>query len=71
MLTAERIQELATQPLVRRTPVENFLSSLEGMSFQEAKGNLECDAASYRWNTETYGAVWQGILDHFRSAPSP
>lgn len=68
MLTAERIEELAAQPKVRRVAVENFLSSLDGFDYQGAKANLELDAASYRWNEETVSAVWQGILDHFGPA---
>lgn len=68
MLTGERIEELARQPKVRRVAVENFLSSLGGLSFQGAKANLEMDAASYRWNEETYGAIWTGILEHFGPA---
>lgn len=65
MLDGARIEELARQPKARRAAVENFLSSLNGLSFQEAKGNLELDARSYRWNEETYGAIWTGILEHF------
>lgn len=66
MLTEARIEELAAQPDVRRVAVENFLSSLEGLDYQGAKANLELDAASYGWNEETVGAVWQGIIDNFR-----
>jgi len=68
MLNGERIEELARQPKTRRVAVENFLSSLGGLSFQEAKGNLELDAASYRWNEETVGAIWTGVLEHFGPA---
>lgn len=66
MLTATRIEELAAQPYVRRVAVENFLSSLEGLDYQGARANLELDAASYGWNEETVGAIWQGILDNFK-----
>lgn len=62
-LTPERIAELASGPKVRKIAVENFLSTLGSMSYQEAKGNLEMDARSYRWNEETYGAIWTGILE--------
>ena len=71
MLTPERIEELASQPMVRRIAVENFLSSLDGLDYQGAKANLEIDAASYGWNEETVSAVWQGILDHFRDTERP
>lgn len=64
-LAPERIEELASGPKVKRIAVENFLSTLGGMTIQEAKGNLELDARSYRWNVETYGAIWTGILEAF------
>lgn len=62
-LSHERIQELASQPGVKRIAVENFLSTLGSMTYQEAKMNLEMDARSYRWNDETVSAIWQGLLD--------
>jgi len=68
MLTAKRIEELAFGPKIRRVAVENFLSSLDGLDYQDAKANLEVDAASYRWSEETVSAVWQGILEHFGPA---
>lgn len=68
MLDGGRIEELARQPKVRRIAVENFLSSLDGLDYQGAKANLEMDAASYRWNEETVGAIWTGILEHFGPA---
>lgn len=65
-ITSEQITELADRPGVKRTAVENFLASLGGMSYQDAVGNCEMDAASYRWNHETQGAIREGILEHFR-----
>lgn len=65
MLSADRITELAQGAKVRRVAVENFLSSLEGLTGQEALGNLELDAASYRWNGETRSAIHQGIMENF------
>lgn len=48
-----------------RNAVANFVASLHGLSYQEAKDNLEVDAKSYGWSLEAYSAAWQGILDHF------
>jgi len=62
-LTPERISELASGAKVRKIAVENFLSTLGDMTYQEAKSNLEMDARLYRWNEETYGAIWTGILE--------
>jgi hypothetical protein len=38
---------------------------MDGMTYQEAVGNCELDARSYRWSLETVGAIREGILDHF------
>jgi hypothetical protein len=62
---ANRINELASRPGVKKIAVQNFLSSLDGMTYQEAVGNCELDARSYRWSLETVGAIREGILDHF------
>jgi hypothetical protein len=64
-LSPERIAQLASSPKVRRIAVENFLMTMGAVSFQEAKANLEMDAAAYRWSEETYGAIWTGILETF------
>lgn len=66
MLTPEFIQSLATREGVRQIAVENFLITLNGMTYQEAVGNCELDAASYRWNYETQAAIREGIIEHFR-----
>jgi hypothetical protein len=61
-LKPEEINELASDPAVNRIAVENFLMSVHvNPDYQSAVGNLECDAASYGWSTETYGAIWTGI----------
>lgn len=65
MITPERIQELATRPNVSKTAVENFLVSLGDLDYQEALGNLEMDARSYRWSLETQAAIRQGLLNHY------
>ena len=65
MLDPNRITELATQEGVKRTAVENFLSTLDGMTYPEAVGNCEIDKKSYGWNHETSGAIREGIVEHF------
>jgi hypothetical protein len=66
MLTPNRIHELAiSDPAVRQTAVENFLSSLGDLNYQEAVGNCELDARSYGWNHETSSAIRIGLLEHF------
>lgn len=50
---------------VRQIAVNNFLGSLDGLTVQEALGNLELDAASYRWNAKTRAAIHKGIMAHF------
>ena len=65
MLTPDQITELATGKNVKRVAVENFLSSLGGMTYQEAVGNCEMDARSYGWNHETSGAIREGLVEHF------
>ncbi len=65
MISPKRIEELASRPNVNTTAVENFLSSLVGMDYQEAVGNCEMDAKSYRWNHETSAAIRIGLTEHF------
>lgn len=64
-LSTARIQELASRPKVRKIAVENFLSTLDGMTYQEAVGNCELDKRSYRWNDETSGAIREGLTEHY------
>lgn len=43
---------------VDRTAVANFVASLDrGMSYQDARGNLELDARIYAWSRETQAAI--------------
>ncbi len=65
-LTSEEISTLSSRKGVKRIAVENFLCSLGDMSYQEAVGNCEMDASSYRWNYETSGAIREGILLAFK-----
>lgn len=67
MITSQQIDELASRPKVKRVAVENFLSSLDGLSRQDAIGNLEMDAKSYKWARETKASIHEGILLHFKS----
>lgn len=62
-ISAEKIEELASRPGVRRIAVENFLSTLGDMTYEEARANLDLDRRSYGWNDETYGAIWTGLLE--------
>lgn len=62
-LSPDRIEELASQPGVKRIAVENFLGSLDGMTKQEAYANRDLDARSYRWNEATRGAITTGIAE--------
>jgi hypothetical protein len=62
-LSAARITDLASRESVDVAAVENFLSSLAGLTQTEALANLELDAASYGWNTATGRAVQQGIME--------
>lgn len=64
-LTPERISELASGKKVNKTAVENFLGSLSGLSYQEAVGNCEMDAKSYKWNRQTSSAIRIGLVEHF------
>lgn len=66
MLNKARIEELASRKGVKRLAVENFLCSLYGISRLEAVLNLEQDARSYRWNTQTKAAIRKGISEHFK-----
>lgn len=65
MISAKRIDELSSGKGVRKIAVENFLSTLGGMSESDAKLNLAMDARSYGWNTATKAAIEEGIRIHF------
>lgn len=65
MITPTQIEELSNRPEVKTRAVQNFLGTLHGMSYQEALGNAEMDAKSYRWNYETIAAIREGLLNHF------
>ena len=67
MISAAQIEDLSNRPGVKKTAVENFLSSLGDMSYQEAVANCEADARSYRWNYETSGAIREGLVLHYFS----
>jgi hypothetical protein len=67
-LTPEQVERLASKKNVRRIAVENFLSSLEGLTREEAMMNLEMDAATYKWNAATISAISEGISISFKRA---
>jgi len=52
---------LAGRSKVRRIAVENFLSSMDGLTEMEAVGNLYQDARLYGWNGPTVDAIRKGI----------
>lgn len=56
---------------VDQTAVDNFLGTLEGLTYQEAVGNCEMDAASHGWSRETQAAIRVGLLAHFFPKPPP
>jgi len=58
-----RVMALADQPNVDSDAVFNFLATLDGLTQAEALANLELDARSYRWNTQTCRAIQQGIME--------
>jgi len=62
-LCYDRICALSVREHVDRTAVENFLSSLDGLTQSEALANLEIDASAYRWNSATGRAIQQGIME--------
>ena len=60
-LSSTQIEKLAARKDVRKIAVENFLGSLGSLRQIEAFGNLHRDAASYRWNAATIGAIKRGV----------
>lgn len=57
-----QITMLAGRSKVRKIAVENFLSSMGGLTRDEALGNLYLDAGLYRWNSATIEAIRKGIM---------
>jgi hypothetical protein len=64
-ISIQRIEALASRSKVNKRAVENFLCSLDGLSYQEAVSNCEIDAKSYKWNYETSSAIRLGIIEFF------
>ena len=60
-LTNEEIEKLASKKNVKRIAVENFLSSMGGLTVSDAYGNLGMDARLYKWNAPTRNAISKGI----------
>ncbi|MFA6016450.1 MAG: hypothetical protein WC742_15435 [Gallionellaceae bacterium] len=61
-LTAVEIAKLASQTDVKKIAVENFLSTLYAPAGKSGNlANLYSDAASYKWNAATVGAIRSGI----------
>jgi hypothetical protein len=65
MLNISQIEELSSRSKVKKSVVENFLGTLDGMSYQEAVANCEVDAKAYGWNHETSGAIREGLVLHY------
>ena len=66
MLTIAQIEELANQTKVKKVAVENFLTTLRGLTKMEACMNLITDSKIYNWNKETIHAIRRGINLHFK-----
>lgn len=64
-LSSESIDGFASWKGAERIAVENFLSTLDGMTWSEATANLEYDARSYEWNAATVRAIQAGIDINF------
>jgi hypothetical protein len=62
-LTVARIIELSDRRGAESSYVFNFLSTLDGLTYEEAKANLQLDAKSFGWNTATVDAIRTGILE--------
>jgi len=54
-------------PGCKKVAVQNFLWTLVGTDKSAEEGNLLSDAASYRWNTQTIGAIQYGICLYYNS----
>jgi hypothetical protein len=66
-LTHEEIDKLASGPKVRRIAVENFLGTLPlGIGEEGNMINLDSDARSYGWNSQTRRAIERGIRLAFK-----
>ena len=65
MISRERISKLAARKGVKAIAVENFLSTLQGMTSHDANANLAADARSYKWNAATVNAIRKGIDECF------
>lgn len=50
---------------IKTIAVENFLSTLDGMTKSDALSNLRMGARLYKWNGPTYRAIEAGIIKHF------
>lgn len=60
-LITEEIERLSSQKGVRRTSVENFLSTM-GTDYLISMHNFELDAELYHWDTSTIKAILTGIM---------
>lgn len=65
-LTNAQVESFASRKSVKRIAVENFLASLQDLSWAEALGNLELDAKLYKWDAQTVKAIRDGINVVFR-----
>ena len=60
------IEKLASGSGVKRTPVENFLATIDNNdSIVQAEMNFVNDAEVYGWNEATRNAILQGITKYF------
>jgi hypothetical protein len=59
------IRKLSSRPGVDADAVINFLSSLEGLTYEEAVANAMQDKRDYKWNHATSGAIREGLIAYF------
>jgi hypothetical protein len=62
-ITKEIIERvLSRYKKAKRIAVENFLSTSEGLRWEDQEANLEMDAALYRWKSDTIKAIRTGLF---------
>ena len=56
-LTPEQIAKYTRWPYADPTLVKNFLSALDGLTFERATANLAAEAIAHRWGPGTKAAI--------------
>lgn len=60
-LTGADLERFASRANARRVAVENFLGTLDGLTYTEALKNLEADRKGYGWKSPTVSAILAGL----------